>query len=93
MTGYPLWLSKTNINDDPSGTNANPVVEVTTYTNVPSGTSGVAVWERRVRDGRGLTVVTDEDVMWRVVIRMPMRRLNTLNGNGAELTNGVPLRG
>ena len=54
MTGHPLWLSKTNSNDYSSGTNANPVVEVTTYTNVPSGTSGVAVWERRVRDGRGL---------------------------------------
>ena len=66
MTGYPLWLSKTNINDYSSGTNANPVVEVTTYTNVPSGTSGVSVWERRVRDGRGLTVVTDEDVVGRV---------------------------
>ena len=29
-------------------------------------TSGVSVWERRVRDGRGLTVVTDEDVVGRV---------------------------
>ncbi len=61
-----IWPGSTNINDYSSGTNANPVVEVTTYTNVPSGTSGVAVWERRVRDGRGLTVVTDEDVVGRV---------------------------
>ena len=61
-----IWPGSSNINDYSSGTNANPVVEVTTYTNVPSGTSGVAVWERRVRDGRGLTVVTDEDVVGRV---------------------------
>ena len=61
-----IWPGSTNINDYLSGTNANPAVEVTTYTNVPSETSGVSVWERRVRDGRGLTVVTDEDVVGRV---------------------------